>query len=254
MSRRFEGPGLRRGLHQNAGAAAATPASLLGALYVGHHDSMVGIDNQSGVQAWLSSGLAINCVAAAAGNRPVYAVDASGAFPGASVVQCATTGSKKLKNNDGGADIFAAGTKPYVMFVARLRTLTALQQTAFCMLDATTGTTITGANVRSATTTGIITSSWFNVSGDVTGGASDTLPHVFESYLRASDGKGVIAVDGVEQVSVSGAALAAALKVVQFGHDRASSVGDWSIRAAVYASAEPDAATRTALRAYWPLT
>lgn len=231
-------------------ASVATVSTILGSNLVEYWDSTAGVGLVSGaVDTWTGQKLGIVASAPAAGQRPAYGADGA-YFLGANVVKCTRVATRVLKVADGGATLFASGTRPYVMTVTRNALIEAYDMDVFAVLDSFAAATVVVPKQQYITASGKHGGLFYNNSTAVVSSVSYTTTPTRVSVYMESDNKTSINVDGTIATSASGTgAITAAGKVVEFGYDRGSAT-TVNFRGAILCAAKPSAAEITALNAW----
>jgi hypothetical protein len=215
-----------------------------------HSLQRVTLDGSNNVQTWASAGAKYSPTQGVAGQRPAYGGDGSN-FKGKSVVQAAVTGSKGLIS-PAGVQIFANGSRPYILTIARLRAMPAGTQGMSHFADAGVGGNYPGIYGNPG-----------NVQMFVTGGTTVTyvtagagVPGFWEMYLDAA-GASVIALNGtiVATAGAAGTITAATVKMSIGCNASGANFTDSSFAFQLTATAVPTAPERAAMlawsRAYW---
>lgn len=226
-----------------SGGVGASYQAILGPLLVEMWHSQLGIATVSGnVDTWTGQIGGRVLAAAAAINRPAYAVDGS-VFGAKPVVQTSLASLTYLRVNGLTPALFASGTKPWVYSVARFRVA---NPGLFSHLYSASGGSdhnyiriSNGNNVQGGSSSG----------GLVTDGAADTVRHGFQTFL---DGTKInLVIDGtVTQAAVAGSTTADATRfsVGCAGADGIF-VSTASIALIVCCTAKPNAAQIAAISA-----
>ncbi len=248
MSRRFAGAGLLRRRARSVASSGTGPAGILGSLLVEYFDARAGVGLVSGeVDTWTGQRAGTVLTAPASSNRLVYEADGV-SFLGLSVLKSAVTGSRHLANQ-AVTPFWATATRPYLMGVLRVSTVSAGNRWAFRSLDAASS---------EGGPSFLFQSSIATLNGELGGGTAayggSTAVHVVESFVSAA-GDPIVSIDGVDTTTAGPFSITGARTRLAVGG--ATSGGattlDASHAAYVMASAVPSAAQRVALRE-WAFT
>jgi hypothetical protein len=222
------------------------PELILGALMRDWWDASYGVDQPVAGEAgsWTSRKLSLVLSAPSETERPPYAADSTH-FLSRPVVQI--TATDYLRSTDLGLDLHAAGSRPYVACLARLRAVAVTD--LVWKHQRAGGTADVGTCFASSTTPGF-RSKWAAASAEANGGNRNTNVHWIECWLTAA-GEAAIAIDGGATVTNgTGVSLSHAVRQLALGNNLAGATGPVSIAVLIEATSEPSTTQRSELRAW----
>lgn len=153
---------------------------------------------------------------------------------GRKVMQC-VSGVSYLANSAPSTPIFLAGTRPYAMIVFRFTTFPAGTALPIRLLDTSGGTTTMALLATSGTT---LSTSCESATASKT--FSDTLPHIFESWLDASGVCNFRIDGGAITTNGTGISLTNNSKALSFGGTATGTLSaSIALAAAYYCTSKP---------------
>lgn len=182
--------------------------------------------------AWVSR---VQGVSVTGTGTPSVAADGNH-FRGRRVAQSSSAAGGKAWRVTGLSTFLAAGTRPWVYMIARLRATPASRQIFFDIGVAATADSTLEMTAASAW------AAYYNGIGSVTAGAADTAVHRFQRFLDGTNAN--LVIDGaVTQVASTGT-LNPAVTAVSFGITASSAIlpADASMGPILVYSAKPSAA------------